>query len=181
MVGIPSFGASGSADFETYDAFYPEIEPVPGDFLDGEDVLAGRDHALTHRLARHLFERRGVYDVTFGYNLARLNLDPRHPAAGFRYAIETEEPTVLRAEFTPTTEFCPQSQTLTQAAFRAWNGLDERHEFDLVRVRVDEMHHRAVAINGSLQQLEGRYLETGDLEAIETDEPEAPPPPDAPF
>jgi hypothetical protein len=181
MVGIPSLGAGGSADFETYDAFHPDIEPSPGAFLDGEDVLDGRDHALTHRLARQLFERRGVYDVTFGYNLARLNLDPRHPDAGFRYAVETADPTTLRAEFTPTTEFCPQSQALTRAAFRAWNGLDDRHEYDLVRVRVAEMHHRAVAINGQLQQLEERYLDTGDLEAVETEAPEAPPPPDAPF
>lgn len=180
MVGIPGFGAAGSADFQTYDAFHPEIEPAPGDFLEGEDVLAGRDHALTHRLARQLFERRGVYDVTFGYNLARLNLDPRHPEAGFRYAVEADDPSTLRAEFTPTTEFCPQSQALTRAAFRAWNGLDDRHEFDLVRVRVAEMHHRAIAINGSLQQLEERYLETGDLEAVESGQPEAPPPPDAP-
>lgn len=181
MVGIPSFGASVSADFETYDAFHPEIEPMPGDFLEGENVLAGRDHALTHRLARQLFERRGVYDVTFGYNLARLNLDPRHSEAGFRYAREASDPAVLRAEFTPTTEFCPQSQALTRAAFRAWNGLDERHEYDLVRVRVAEMHHRAAAINGSLHQLEERYRENGDLGAVGSEESELPPPPDAPF
>jgi hypothetical protein len=112
-----------------------------------------------------LFEERGVYDMTFGYNLARLNLDERHPSAGFRYAVDADDPTVLRAEFTPTTEFCPQSDTLTIGSFRAFNGEADRHGFDLVRVRVDEMHHEATSINGKLQQLEETFAETGDLRA----------------
>ncbi len=163
MPGFPSFGASADADFRTYDRFHPEIEPEPSDFLDGQDVLAGRDHAAFHRLARAIFERRGVYDMTFGYNLARLNLDPRHPNAGFRYAREAADPSRLRAEFTPTTEFCPQSDTLTLGSFRAWNGEAEIHEFDLIRVRVDRMHHQSMAINGKLEQAERRYRETGEL------------------
>jgi hypothetical protein len=47
-------------------------------------VLVGDDHAAFHRLTRDIFEERGVHDATFGYNLARLNLDARHPDAGFR-------------------------------------------------------------------------------------------------
>jgi hypothetical protein len=130
--------------------------------------------------------------MTFGYNLARLNNDPRHPGAGYRYAVEDldatdsldsdafdadaadrdaldtdavagDEPRVLRAEFTPTTAFCPQSDTLTRGTFRAWNGLVDRHEFDLVRVRVAPMHQRAVAINGELKQLETAFPETGEV------------------
>jgi hypothetical protein len=38
------------------------------------------------------------------------------------------------------------------------------HEFDLVRVRVDRLHHRSMAINGRLERAERRYRETGDLE-----------------
>lgn len=177
MVGVPSpFGGSKTA-FDTYDEFIPGNVPPPGAFLDGHDVLTGREHLAVHRLARELFEERGVYDMTFGYNLARLNNDPRHPDAGYRYAVEDPEaedtveldtldvsdPRVLRAEFTPTTAFCPQSDTLTRGTFRAWNGLANRHEFDLVRVRVAPMHQRAVAINGELKQLETAFLETGDI------------------
>jgi hypothetical protein len=113
--------------------------------------------------------------MTFGYNLARLNLDSRHEDAGYRYAVESDDvvevpdasipadPTVLRAEFTPTTPFCPQTHTLTIGSFRAWNGLRNRHEFDLVRVRAAEMHHQATAINDRLVSLEEAFLETGDV------------------
>jgi len=66
---------------------------------------------------------------------------------GYRYAEETDDPSVLRAEFTPTTPFCPQTHTLTIGSFRAWNGLSERHEYDLVRVRAAPMHHQSEAIN----------------------------------
>ena len=165
--------------FDRYDEFVPDHLPGNGPFLAGHDLLAGRDHAAFHRLSRDAFEERGVYDMTFGYNLARLNLDTRHPGAGFRYAVEqrstsppsqtredarqTDDPAILRAEFTPTTEFCPQSDTLSLGAFRAWNGSPDRHEYDLVRVRVAPMHHQAVAINGKLTQLEERFRETGDL------------------
>ena len=196
MVGVPSpFGGSESA-FDAYDEFVPGNVPPPGPFLDGHDVLEGTRHLAVHRLARALFEQRGVYDMTFGYNLARLNNDPRHPGAGYRYAVEDpdgedalacggedagdERPSrVLRAEFTPTTAFCPQSDTLTTGSFRAWNGLADRHEFDLVRVRVAPMHQRAVAINGELEQLETTFRETGevpggDAAAVGTDDLSAP-------
>jgi hypothetical protein len=162
---LPSI-RSGEASFDAYDEFVPEHLPNPGTFLDDADVLTGRDHAAFHRRARTLFEERGVYDVTFGYNLARLNLDQRHPTAGFRYAREADDEGVLRAEFTPTTEFCPQSDTLAVGAFRAWNLGGE--EYDLVRVRVDEMHHRATAINGQLQQLETEFRETGEVPRVAT-------------
>jgi hypothetical protein len=150
--------------YDSYDEFVPEHVPEPGSFLKGE-LLTGREHAAFHRMTRDLFERRGVIDMTFGYNLARLNLDQRHPNSGFRYARETgtDGERVLRAEFTPTTEFCPQSDTLTLGAFRAWNGLDDFHEYDLVRVRVDEMHHQSTSINGKLEQLETEYRETGEI------------------
>ncbi|WP_324757288.1 hypothetical protein [Haloarcula montana] len=156
-------GQKTDAGFDDYDAFAPEHVPEPGQFLDGCAVLTGADHAAFHRLTMALFDERGVYDMTFGYNLARLNLDHRHPEAGFRYAREPDDPAVLRAAFTPTTEFCPQSDTLTVGAFRAWNGLSERHEYDLVRVRVDPMHHESAAINGKLEQLAETYRETGEI------------------
>lgn len=114
-------------------------------------------------MTKEIFEERGVYDMTFGYNLARLNLDSRHPKAGYRYAREADDPTVLRAEFTPTTPFCPQSDTLTKGSFRAWNGLDDHHDYELVRVRVDEMHHRANEINETLEDIEETYRETGSV------------------
>ena len=118
-----------------------------------------------------MFEERGVYDMTFGYNLAKLNRDTRHPEAGFRYAVEdgtanAERASVLRAEFTPTRAFCPQSDTLTKGSFRAWNGLDERHEYDLVRVRVDGMHQRSEEINEELTELEAAYQETGSVASM---------------
>ncbi|MFC7075995.1 hypothetical protein [Haloarcula halophila] len=156
-------GQKTDAGFDDYDTFAPEHVPEPGQFLDGCAVLTGADHAAFHRLTMALFAERGVYDMTFGYNLARLNLDHRHPEAGFRYAREPDDPAVLRAEFTPTTEFCPQSDTLTVGAFRAWNGLSQRHEYDLVRVRVGPMHHESVAINGKLEQLAETYRETGEI------------------
>ncbi|MHB9285988.1 hypothetical protein ACKVMT_02995 [Halobacteriales archaeon Cl-PHB] len=165
MAGFPSGFGSREATFDAYDEFVPDNVPVPGNFLEGHDVLAGRDHAGVHRLAQRLFERRGVYDMTFGYNLAKLNLDHRHPEAGFRYAVEADDPTTLRAEFTPTTEFCPQSDTLTVGAFRAFNAESDSHEFDLVRVRVDEMHHQSTAINRRLAELDQSYEETGDVRA----------------
>ncbi|ELZ28839.1 hypothetical protein C475_04356 [Halosimplex carlsbadense 2-9-1] len=183
MVNVPSpFGGSDDT-FDTYDEFVPGHAPAPGDFLDGHDVLDGREHLAVHRLARELFEERAVYDMTFGYNLARLNNDRRHPDAGYRYAVERpgavdddlptpdgadrevqdDEARVLRAEFTPTTAFCPQSDTLTRGSLRAWNGLAERHEFELVRVRVAPMHQRATGINAALREAEATLVETGEL------------------
>lgn len=161
----------GDAGFDGYDEVVPDNLPAVGPFLAGHDVLAGRDHAAFHRLTKELFEERTVYDVTFDYNLARLNLDTRHPDAGYRYARErpdTEDAVsgdgvdrVLRAEFTPTTPFCPQTHTLTVGSFRAWNGLSDRHEYDLVRVRAAPTHHRSEGINDELAALEASYAETG--------------------
>ncbi|MFB6093265.1 MAG: hypothetical protein ABEK02_09670 [Haloquadratum sp.] len=178
MVGFPSpFGGDASDEealFDDFDAFVPEHIPEPGDFLTTGAVLTGDAHVAFHRLTREVFEARTVYDMTFGYNLARLNLDTRHPDAGYRYAVVDgaadgspaaldADATVLRAEFTPTTPFCPQSHTLTVGSFRAWNGLPERHEYDLVDVRVDPMHQEADAINRELRGLAATFCETGDV------------------
>jgi len=162
---VPRPWSSDSDDFDDYDSFRPENLPAPGPFLDGHGVLTGRRHAAFHRLTRERFEERTVYDVTFGYNLARLNLDTRHPNAGYRYAVDAEDPSVLRAEFTPTTEFCPQSDTLVTASFRAWNadGVGSSHEFDLVRVRVAPMHESSVRINDRLADMEAAYLDSGSV------------------
>jgi len=186
MVGVPSPFGGNDTVFDAYDEFVPENLPQPGPFVEGHDVLDGNRHLAVHRLARALFEERGVYDMTFGYNLARLNTDPRHPGAGYRYAVEDPDaddaitgddveadsdegaPRVLRAEFTPTTAFCPQSDTLTTGTFRAWNGLADRHEFDLVRVRVAPMHQRATAIDGELKRLEREFRETGEIPGDDT-------------
>ncbi|MFC6954462.1 hypothetical protein [Halorubellus litoreus] len=180
------FGIGRERDDDTFDradVFEPAHLPDPGSFLGDVDVLVGDEHLAVHRLAAELFEERGVYDVTFGYNLARLNRDRRHPDAGFRYGTEVRRadgtaddgdesaddatvkgddaaPTrVLRAEFTPTTEFCPQSEQLATGAFRAWNGLGERHEFDVVVVRVDGMHQESARINAALAELDPRSVD----------------------
>jgi len=163
----------GDAGFDDYDGFVPDHLPGIGPFLDGHDLLTGRDHAAFHRLTRDLFEERTVYDMTFDYNLARLNLDTRHEGAGYRYAVERPDSgdavsrdgvdRVLRAEFTPTTPFCPQTHTLTVGSFRAWNGLADRHEYDLVRVRAAPMHHQSGSINDELASLEESYLEGGEV------------------
>ncbi|WP_255171563.1 hypothetical protein [Natrononativus amylolyticus] len=149
--------------FDEWDAFVPDHLPEPGPFLERHDLLEGAAHVAFHAVTRDLFEERGVYDATFGYNLARLNLDRRHPDAGYRYALESE-PAVLRAEFTPTTPFCPQADALTKGSFRAWNGLADRHEYDLVRVRVHPMHFQATVINDVLEREEHRLAESGTLE-----------------
>lgn len=156
--------ASGDADgFDEVTDFVPEHIPEPGPFLEDHDVLVDDAHGMFHETTRDLFEERGVYDATFGYNLARLNLDRRHPDAGFRYAVDADDPAVLRAEFTPTTEFCPQADALVRGAFRAWNALGDRHEYDLVRVRVHPSHHQGEFLNDSLENVEREYLETGEL------------------
>ncbi|WP_121823409.1 hypothetical protein [Halostella salina] len=181
MPGIPSpfsdDGDDGGDTFDEYDEFVPDHLPEPGAFLDGHDVLAGDDHLAFHDITRELFEERGVYDMTFGYNLARLNLDSRHPSAGYRYAEEAADAagpaadgdTVLRAEFTPTTEFCPQSDTLARGSFRAWNGLADRHDYDLVRVRVDGMHHNSEEINEDMRKLEETFVETDSVTRVSDD------------
>lgn len=171
MAGFPSpFGSTGSDSsgglFDDYDEFVPEHTPTPGQFLKGHDVLTDEDHVELHQVTKEIFETRSVYDMTFGYNLARLNLDTRHPKAGYRYAKESGDSSTLRAEFTPTTPFCPQSDTLTKGSFRAWNGLSDQHDYDLVRVRVDEMHHRCNEINEALEELEEEYMESGALSHV---------------
>ncbi|MFB6080143.1 MAG: hypothetical protein ABEJ81_04000 [Haloferacaceae archaeon] len=164
MPGFPSpFGSKADGLFDDYDEFVPDHVPEPGPFLADHEVLAGADHCAFHSLTRELFEERTVYDMTFNYNLARLNLDTRHPDAGYRYAVQADDPAVLRAEFTPTTPFCPQSHTLTVGSFRAWNGLSGRHEYDLVRVRVHPTHHTADLINEELADLEATFVETGTV------------------
>ena len=171
MTGFLGGFARDEADlFDEPETYVPEHLPEPGPFLEGEAVLTGDEHAAVHAIAREVFEERSVYDMTFNYNLARLNRDTRHPTAGFRYAVERDDPAVLRAEFTPTTPFCPQSNTLTIGAFRAWNGLSDRHDYSLVRVRVAPMHQRADSINDRLADLEEQYRETGTI----PDEPGAP-------
>lgn len=159
---MPSFGPFGSSSktggFDDYDDFNAETLPEPGPFLEAGEVLTGEDHVEAHLLARDLFEERGVYDMTFGYNLAKLNLDRRHPGAGYRYA---ENGDVLRAEFTPTTEFCPQAEVLVKASFRAWNGLADEHDYERVEVAIAPMHHSASSINDELQSFAAEFEETG--------------------
>lgn len=171
MSRFPSvFGGSHDSLFDEYDEFATEHLPEPGSFLSDQRVLAGSEHVAFHQLTREIFEERTVYDVSFNYNLARLNLDRRHPEAGYRYAEEREGPAVLRAEFSPTTPFCPQTETLTAGSFRAWNGLRDRHEYDLVRVRVDDMHHQSEAVNERLAALETEYRESGTVPGAVTNE-----------
>jgi hypothetical protein len=165
---MPSFPSPFGSDdddslFDSYDEFVPEHIPEPDQFLDGHEVLVDELHLAVHRLTRELFEERTVYDMTFNHNLARLNLDTRHTNAGYRYARGADNPSVLRAEFTPTTPFCPQTHTLTIGSFRAWNGLSDRHGYDIVRVRAAPMHHQSDAINEQLEALEQTYRETGEV------------------
>lgn len=161
----PAYGAGTNGDvFDAPEAFVPDHLPDPGPTLYGHELLTGNVHVVVHQLATELFEERGVYDVTFGYNLARLNLDRRHPDSGYRYAVHSAEPSRLLAEFTPTTPFCPQVQALTEGSFRAWNGLYERHEYDLVAVRVHPMHQQSEHVNERLRSLEEQFLLTGLIE-----------------
>ena len=164
MPDFPSlFSGTDDAPFDRYHEFVRENLPEPGPFLDGHEILTGDRHTGFHRLTKRLFDERGVYDMTFGYNLARLNLDGRHPDAGYRYAEENDDRSTLRAEFTPTTPFCPQSHTLTIGSFRAWNGLSDRHEYDRVRVHVHPMHHQSAAINDRLDELDEQHRATGNV------------------
>ena len=165
MRGLNPFGGGDGDDlFDPYDAFVPKHLPEPGGFLTDHDVLVDDDHVEFHTIARDVFEQRGVYDMTFGYNLARLNLDHRHPHAGFRYARERDSPSIVRAVFTPTTPFCPQAHTLVTGSFRAWNGLEGNYDYELVRVRVDDMHHNSEAINADLADLE---VNSGEKESTD--------------
>lgn len=164
MQGFTSPFGGGDASFDDAGTFVPEHLPEPGPFLTDHDLLTGSEHCAVHGTAATLFEERGVYDATFGYNLARLNRDQRHPDAGYRYAVESgASRRVLRAEFTPTTPFCPQSNSLVVASFRAWNGLADQHTFDLVRVRVAPMHNESGVINDAVVELEASFEETGAI------------------
>ena len=148
-MGLFSRSDSGGPEFDGYGEFVPSNIPEPGPGLTDHAVLEGEEHVEIHRTVRDIFEDRGVYDTTFGYNLAKLNLDPRHPDAGFRYAVEGDE--VLHVEFTPTTAFCPQGEVLTTAASRALNDLTDRHGFEAVEVRIADLHQHSDAINEQLQ------------------------------
>jgi hypothetical protein len=148
-----SFLGGSEPQFDPADAFVPEHVPEPGGFLEGHDVLDGRDHAALHRTVADAFEEYGVYDATFGYNLARLNRDPRHTDAGFRYAEEADDPTTLRAEFTPTTAFCPQAEPLAVGALRALAAVDG-HGYEAVRVRVDASLDGSDDVNERLAEME---------------------------
>ncbi|MFB6114186.1 MAG: hypothetical protein ABEJ58_08830 [Halodesulfurarchaeum sp.] len=150
-MGLFSSTDDTTTDFGDIDTFDESLLPEPGPALEPYEVLTGSAHVRVHRTARDVFEERGVYDSTFGYNLATLNLDPRHPDAGFRYAVE--EDSVLHAEFTPTTPFCPQSSVLTTAAHRAWNGCSDQHEFDRVVIHIAPMHQHSEEINARLGDL----------------------------
>ena len=160
---MPGLNPFSTDDFATFfdpdDAFVPEHLPDPIGFLLDQDVLEGTDHVEFHAITHAVFESRGVYDMTFGYNLAELNLDHRHPNAGYRYARERENPRIIRAAFTPTTSFCPQAHTLTIGSFRAWNGLRDDYPYDRVRVRIDEMHHNSEAINAEIRNREEDFTE----------------------
>jgi hypothetical protein len=153
------FGSTADA-FDDEGSFVPAHLPDPDPFLtDGPgEVLTDEAHVRVHDWSRDVFEARGVYDATFGYNLARLNDDTRHPDAGIRYARDGDE---LRAVFTPTTAFCPQAETLAVAAFRAWNGRADGAEtpappdgIDHVRVRVASLHRDHERIDARLRSLE---------------------------
>lgn len=150
-MGLFSQSSPSGPSFDEYDEYVPANLPDPGPALEGHEILEDDDHVRVHRTARDIFEERGVYDSTFGYNLAKLNLDHRHPDAGYRYAITDDDRLV--AEFTPTTPFCPQSSVLTRASHRAWNGMADAHDFDSVAIRIAPMHQHSAGINDELATL----------------------------
>ncbi|TKX79105.1 hypothetical protein EXE53_17625 [Halorubrum sp. SD626R] len=142
-------------EFDPVDAFTPDHLPEPGPFVREHDVLAGARHATVHEHVTDAFEEHDVYDATFGYNLARLSLDPRHPDAGFRYAEAADngsDDVVLRVEFTPTTAFCPQAEPLAVGALRALRSTSEITH-DAVELRIAERADNADQINERLATL----------------------------
>ena len=160
------FWARDESLFDPPDVFNRNNVPEPGPFLTGHEILTDDDHVEFHQISNRVFEQRGVYDMTFNYNLARLNQDTRHPNAGYRYAIDADNDSVLRAEFTPTTPFCPQTHTLTIGSFRAWNGERDEHNFKLVKVRAAPMHHRSEAVNDRLVSIEREFDRTNDIDSF---------------
>ena len=176
MRGRLPFGGDVDEQFDSPDAFDPDHLPNPGPFLTEHDVLNGDAHVSFHDITTEIFARRGVYDMTFGYNLAKVNLDRRHPGAGYRYARDRDDPRIVRAAFTPTTPFCPQAHTLATGSFRAWNGLRDEYDYDRVRVRIDAMHHDSASINEMLSGLEAELDRTGMIpELAEQSTEDAPP------
>jgi len=147
-----SFLGGSEPQFDPADAFVPEHIPEPGAFLAGHDVLGGRDHVALHRTAADAFEEYGVYDATFGYNLARLNRDPRHTDAGFRYAEEADDPTTLG----PSSRRLPPSVRRPNRSRGGRSALDavDTHGYELVRVRVDASLDGSDAVNERLAKLE---------------------------
>ena len=167
-------------EFDPIDAFVPKNLPEPGAFLREGEVLTGDRHVAVHRRVTDAFEEHGVYDVTFGYNLARLSLDPRHPDAGFRYGEPTDPSAgddgddshaggaggenasrdVLRVEFVPTTAFCPQAEPLAVGALRALRSTPDIG-YDALELRVAERAHEAERINERLASdpLDGEGVE----------------------
>ncbi len=116
-----------------------------------------------------LFDERGVYDVTFGYNLARLNLDRRHPDAGFRYAEDRDDPSVLLAEFTPTTRFARSRDAHRRRVPRVERAVGPPRLRPSPSPR-EPSHHQSASINDQLQELETRYRQTGELRTDGGDE-----------
>lgn len=141
-------------EFVDRDRFAPEFLPAPGPALADATVLTDDDHHAVHEAARAAFEDRGVYDATFGYNLAKLNRDRRHPDAGLRYGRPPDDPSALVVEFTPTTPVCPQGETLGVGAARALRAELEASVASRVSVRVTD-HQRTDAINDRLAGMDG--------------------------
>ena len=144
--------STGEDHFDPIGTFVPENIPEIGDHLEAHDVLDGDRHIAVHQCARDLYETFGVYDMTFGYNLADLNRDRRHPDAGCRYAESATENDVLLIAFTPTTEFCPAAEPLAVGMARAWNR-SETAPYGLVRVRVSPMYHASETLNRRLRDM----------------------------
>lgn len=155
---------------DDWDEYRPDTLPAPGAHLDGHDVLTGERHLELHRSVRDVFERRGVYDAAYGYNLARLNLDTRFPDAGLRYAVEerpaSPEQEVLRVAFTPTSAVCPETVSLAPGILRALTAEAGDVGSDRVRVRVTGRYQHADRLNAVLRDLEQVAQERGSVPAV---------------
>ncbi len=143
--GRSTDGADGEGSFDDPGTFVSDHVPEPGDFLEGHDVLEGEDHVAFHDITRELFEERGVYDATFGYNLARLNLDRRHPEAGYRYTVDTDDPTAQSERSS-----APRRSSVRRLMAR--QGLVPRLE-----------RPQSESLNETLEPLELQYRELGDV------------------
>lgn len=165
---LDRFSSNGFLD--DWDEFRPEHLPDPGAHLADHEVLTGEAHLDLHRSVRDVFERRGVYDAAYGYNLARLNLDTRFPDGGLRYAVEeapaADEPSGLRVAFTPTTAVCPETVSLAPAVLRALTAEAEDVGFESVRVRVTSRYQHADRLNSVLSDLERVARDRGSVPAV---------------